>query len=127
MNPPKCTELDYINFLIAAQTVFSSVEASKTHPAEMGAPSHDAYTRLLQRLPPDNDALWQEVEPLVDVTQGVLVIDNTTLDKPYASPMALATRHRSGKHRRVVPGHQSDLVGVDRWNLPLALRLSPVR
>ena len=68
MNPPKCDELDYINFLIAAQKVFSSVEASKTHPAEEKAPAHDAYTRLLQRLPPDSTALWQEVEPWVDNT-----------------------------------------------------------
>ncbi|MCC6500230.1 MAG: IS701 family transposase, partial [Anaerolineales bacterium] len=28
MNPPKCDEMDYINFLIAAQQVFSSLEAS---------------------------------------------------------------------------------------------------
>jgi hypothetical protein len=96
--------MDYINFLIAAQKVFSSVEASKTHPAEIVAPAHDAYTRLLQRLPPDSNALWQEVEPLVDVTQGVLVIDDTTLDKPYASKIAMVTRHWSGKHGRVVQG-----------------------
>jgi putative transposase len=44
MNPPKCDEMDYINFLIAAQQVFSSVEASRTHPAGEQAPAHDAYT-----------------------------------------------------------------------------------
>ena len=104
MNPPKCDELDYINFLIAAQQVFSSVEASKTHPAEEKAPAHDAYTRLLQRLPPDSTALWQEVEPWVDKTGSVLVIDDSTLDKPYASQMGLVTRHWSGKHGRVVQG-----------------------
>jgi putative transposase len=36
--------MDYINFLIAAQQVFSSVEASRTHPVEEQAPAHDAYT-----------------------------------------------------------------------------------
>jgi hypothetical protein len=104
MNPPKCDEMDYINFLIAAQQVFSSVEASRTHPAEEQAPAHDAYTRLLQRLPPDSERLWQEVEPLVEREQGVMVLDDTTLDKPYASRMALVTRHWSGKHGRVVQG-----------------------
>lgn len=104
MNPPKCDEMDYINFLIAAQTVFSSVEASKTHPAEEQAPAHDAYTRLLKRLPPDSQALWQEVKQLVDMKSGVLVIDDSTLDKLYALQMALVTRHWSGKHHAVVQG-----------------------
>jgi putative transposase len=45
-----------------------------------------------------------EVEPLVQRRQGVLVIDDSTLDKPYASKMALVTRHWSGKHGRVVQG-----------------------
>ena len=103
MNPPKCNELDYINFLIAAQRVFSTVEAAKTAPDER-APAHDAYTRLLQRLRPDSAARWSEVEPLVQRTQGVLVIDDSTLDKPYASKMARVTRHWSGKHGRVVQG-----------------------
>ena len=96
--------MDYINFLIAAQQVFSNVEAARTHPAEEDAPAHDAYTRLLQRLPPDSARLWQEVEPLVEKRTGVLVFDDTTLDKPYASKMALVTRHWSGKHGEVVQG-----------------------
>jgi hypothetical protein len=56
------------------------------------------------RLPPDSERLWQEVEPLVERQKGVLVIDDTTLDKPYASKMGLVTRHWSGKHGRVVQG-----------------------
>ena len=104
MNPSKCDEYDYINFLVAAQTVFSAVEASRTHPdGEQGA-AHDAYTRLLQRLPPDSEALWQEVNPMIERESGILVLDDTTLDKPHASNMALVTRHWSGKHHRVVKG-----------------------
>jgi len=34
----------------------------------------------------------------------VLVVDDTTLDKPSARKMALVTRHWSGKHKRVVRG-----------------------
>lgn len=104
MNPPKCNEYDYINFLIAAQQAYSSVEAARTHPDEERGPAHDAYTRLLYRLSPDSEALWTEVAPLIDCKRGCLVIDDTTLDKPYASSMALVTRHWSGKHRRVVQG-----------------------
>ena len=125
MNPPKCDEMDYINFLIAAQQVFTSVEASQTHPAEEQAPAHDAYTRLLKRLPPDSQALWQEVKTLVDLLKGVLVIDDSTLDKPYASQMALVTRHWSGKHRAVVQGiNLISLVWTDReCRLPCDFRL----
>lgn len=104
MNRPKCDELDYINFLIAAQRTFTAVEAARTHPAEEAAPAHDAYTRLLRRAQSDGEALWQEVQPLVQRDRGVLVVDDTTLDKPYAKKMGLVTRHWSGKHRRVVQG-----------------------
>ena len=34
----------------------------------------------------------------------MLVLDDTTLDKPYAKKMDLVTRHWSGKHKRVVWG-----------------------
>jgi hypothetical protein len=104
MNAPKVDELDYINFLIAAQRVFSTVEAAKVSPDEMRQPAHDAYTRLLQRTPPDSMTLWLEVEPLVKRKSGVLVVDDSTLDKPYARHMALVTRHWSGKHHQVVQG-----------------------
>ena len=104
MNRPKCNEYDYINFLVAAQTVFSTVEAARTHPAGEGGPAHDAYTRLLQRLPPDSAALWAEVQDCIELSSGMLVIDDTTLDKPYASKMALVSRHWSGKHHAVVQG-----------------------
>ena len=36
--------------------------------------------------------------------QCILVIDDSTLDKPYARQMELVTRHWSGKHKQVVSG-----------------------
>ena len=99
MNPAKCDEYNYINFLVAAQTAFSASEAER-----VGVGAHDAYTRLLQRIPTDTEALWQEVVPCIERTKGVLVIDDSTLDKPYATKMELVSRHWSGKHKRVVQG-----------------------
>jgi Transposase DDE domain len=105
MNPPKCDELDYINFLIAAQKVFSNTEAAKCHPAANNdGPAHDAYTRLLHRCESDGAALWQEVKPCVALVGGILVVDDSTLDKFYARMIELVTRHWSGKHHRVVQG-----------------------
>lgn len=104
MNPPKCDEVDYIHFLIAVQKTFTCTEAARCQPEQERAPAHDAFTRLLTRRPPDTEALWQEAQGLVERAKGVLVVDDTTLDKPYARKMALVTRHWSGKHHRVVQG-----------------------
>ena len=52
---------------------------------------------------PDSETLWDEVRPLL-AAGGVLVIDDTTLDKPYARRMDLVTAHWSGKHEAVVRG-----------------------
>lgn len=67
-------------------------------------PAHDAFTRLLHRLEPQPEALWSEVWRQIDRRRGVLVLDDTTLDKPYARHMDLVTRHWSGKHQSVVSG-----------------------
>jgi hypothetical protein len=104
MNAPKVDELDYIQFLIAAQRVFTCTAAAACQPEQPAPPAHDAFTRLLARQPPDTAALWQEVQPLVSLTAGALLLDDSTLDKPYAQQMALVTRHWSGKHHRVVTG-----------------------
>jgi hypothetical protein len=55
-------------------------------------------------LEPTTAALWAEARSQVLLNQGVLVLDDSTLDKFYAREMALVTRHWSGKHRRVVQG-----------------------
>lgn len=104
MNKAKCEAEDYIQFLIAAQKTFSAVEAAASHPAGNEGPAHDAYTRLLERLPPDSAALWEEVSEHVDKTSGMLVIDDSTLDKPHARHMELVSRHWSGKQHQVVQG-----------------------
>lgn len=105
MNAARCDDLDYIQFLIAAQTVYSNTEAARCDPrAERERPAHDAYTRLLRRQPPDSAALWAEVQSCIRLDGGMLVLDDSTLDKPYARVMELVTRHWSGKHQRVVSG-----------------------
>ncbi|ADH61955.1 hypothetical protein Mesil_3485 (plasmid) [Allomeiothermus silvanus DSM 9946] len=104
MNPPKCDDLDYIHFLIAAQRVFTCTEAARCSPKEKSPPAHDAFTRLLQRQPPDTAALWQEAKAFVKLREGLLILDDTTLDKPYARDMDLVSYHWSGKHQRVVRG-----------------------
>jgi len=104
MNPPKCSDEDYINFVIATPRSVSATEAARVQGEEEQAPAHDAFTRLLHRLEPDAATLWGEAKSQVSLHQGILVIDDSTLDKPYARKMELVTRHWSGKHHAVVSG-----------------------
>jgi DDE superfamily endonuclease len=106
MNPPRASDQDYINFLLASQGRYTCTEAARSQPEERrpSRPSHDAFTRLLLRTPQDTGALWEEAERMVRKDSGVLVLDDTTLDKPYSKKIALVTNHWSGKHHRVVWG-----------------------
>jgi hypothetical protein len=127
MTPPaKVTDLDYIQFLLAAQTAFSCVEAARTDGAPDYPPAHDAYTRLLTRQPPDTEALWTETKPFVHPRSGLLVCDDSTLDKPHARHMALVHRHWSGKLKRSVLGiNLLTLLWTDSGaRLPIDCRLS---
>lgn len=103
MHSPKVTAHDYIAFLYATPHVVTATEAERIQITASHA-SHDAITRLLHRLDPDPAVLWEEAHALVDPTQGILIVDDTTLDKPYAQQIALVHRHWSGKHHQTVAG-----------------------
>jgi putative transposase len=103
MNAPRATPDDYIAFLVATPSEGTATEMARCQPVRPDSPAHDSFTRLLNRLEPDAEALWLEVRPLLP-TQGVLVFDDTVLDKPFARHMGLVGRHWSGRHQRVVQG-----------------------
>jgi putative transposase len=105
MNPARASEEDYINFLLASQGRYTCTEAARSQPEERAVrPSHDSFTRLLLRTPQDTGELWEEAQSMVSKDSGVLVLDDTTLDKPYSKKIALVTSHWSGKHGGVVRG-----------------------
>lgn len=104
MNPPKVNEEDYINFVIATPRQITATEAERVQPESQNAPAHDAFTRLLTRLEPDAETLWRDSKTQVDLSDGLLVVDDSTLDKPYSARNDLVYRHYSGKHGAVVSG-----------------------
>lgn len=104
MNPAKCNAYDYIQFLIGTPRVYSCTEAARVQPEQPNPPAHDALTRLLHRLEPTLERLWEEAKTSVRLAQGLLVIDDSTLDKPYAKKIPLVSRHWSGKPHKVVQG-----------------------
>ena len=68
------------------------------------------FTRLLHRLEPDAATLWREAAGQVEQQGGALVVDDSTLDKPYAKYIDLMQRHWSGQALRGGRGHQPDHV-----------------
>ena len=90
MNPPKCTSSNFINFLIATYQVCSCTEASRCLPAgELETIAHDSVKRLLERQPHHTEALYNEAKRLIRQKAGVLVIDDSTLDKPCSHQIEL--------------------------------------
>lgn len=57
------------------------MEAERVQPESANLPAHDAIARLLHRMEPSSEALWQEGEKHVSKDVGILVIDDSTLDK----------------------------------------------
>ncbi len=104
MNPPKVTAEDYINFIIATPRDVTATEAERVQPECKNAPAHDAFTRLLGRLEPDTETLWEEAKTQIDLSGGILILDDSTLEKPYLERNALVYRHWSGKQKEVVNG-----------------------
>jgi putative transposase len=104
MNSPKCNEYDYINFLMASPRIFCCTEAEKVQPEQETSPAHDSVNRLLYRLSSDTEVLWHEAARFTDMKHGVLILDDSALDKPYAKKIQPVTYHWSGKHHGVVKG-----------------------
>ena len=105
MNPPKCSDEDYINFVTATpRQVTATEEAARVQPEGVKLPQHAAFTRLLERLEPDPETLWHEAETQINLQGGILVLDDSTLNKPFSKRNDLVYRHWSGKHKEVVSG-----------------------
>lgn len=104
MNRARVSSEEYIQFLIGSPKVYSCTEAALVQPEGEVKRAHDAYTRLLQRLEPDAGQLWMESQGYVSKGAGILILDDSTLDKPYASKMELVGYHWSGNHHRTVKG-----------------------
>jgi putative transposase len=79
-------------------------EASWCLADEPESIAHESVKRLLERQPHHTEALYDKAKRLIRADEGVLVIDDSTLDKPYSHQIELVTRHWSGKHHRVVQG-----------------------
>ncbi len=100
MNAPRVTYPDYIDFLVAAPRMVSCTEAARSQPPDTRRAAHDALTRLLHRLDPDSTPLWEEAQDHIDLTRGMLIIDDLT-NQPGSTMNGWGTDTgtRTGKRR----------------------------
>ncbi len=60
IDPPRCIDTDYIDFLIGASNVFSYTEVARCYPIVDNALAHESFTHLLIR---EKDTLKQRLKP----------------------------------------------------------------
>jgi putative transposase len=51
-----------------------------------------------------SETLWQEASAQVELNKGILILDDSNLEKPYSKFNALVYQHWSGKQKEVVSG-----------------------
>lgn len=101
MNKQKCDEYLYTQFLLTAQDSYTCTELEKVAPEGM---AHDSPTRLLAKQKLTPKVLWKNVAAHVDMKHGVLVVDDSVIDKPKMQKLGLARWQYSGAHHDVVKG-----------------------
>ena len=104
IKPRTITDLDYINFLVAAQCDVSCVKAAECYTENGIVVAHDKINRFLTRQSLTPETLWNEVERFVEKRNGWLILDDTVLDKIYSEQIELTYYHWSGKHHKIVKG-----------------------
>ncbi|MCX7086701.1 MAG: transposase [Methylococcales bacterium] len=99
--PPtaRCTLPMYMGFLMSEPK-----SSTCTRLAEVMGISHDSVNRFLLRENYEPKDLFNEAKRLLNLVDGTLNVDDSTLDKPYSQHMELVGHFWSGKHHRVVKG-----------------------
>lgn len=114
LNPTKCDDLEYIHFLMASVDVFTCTEAARCQSVGENNPSHDSFTRFLQRQPPRYGWVVGLGTWNCSASDGFLVIDDSTLDKSYAKNMDLVY-------------HQICRMRLRSWSIVLELGFKMIR
>ncbi len=99
------TNLDlYTDYLLSS---FGATTATGLSRLTDGVISHDEVTRFLAGLDGSSKALWGQVKKLVrqiESPQGVLVVDDTIIEKAYSEENGLITTHYDHSKDRYVKG-----------------------
>lgn len=67
-------------------------------------PAHDSWNRWLSGVKLRPSILWEDINHLVDLESGYLIVDDSVADKWYAKQIELVKKQYSGTHHRIVDG-----------------------
>jgi len=82
MSKTKIQPEDYVQYLLARPLQLTCTGTACVRPKQPDPPAYDSFTRLLTRLEPDPETLWIEARPQIRLDDGILVLDDSTLDTP---------------------------------------------
>jgi len=94
----------YVDYLISS---FDTITATGLSNMLDGGVSHDAITRMLSSPSLTSKDLWLRAKPLVrevESDDGVLIIDDSLLEKPSTDEIALICYHYDHSKGRTVKG-----------------------
>lgn len=95
------TKLDYCQYLLS-----SPINYTVTNLADhLNGISHDRINRYLRGEKLTSRLLWDNVEPLLQISENAYVLfDDTVLDKRHSALIELTRRQYSGNEHRVIRG-----------------------
>jgi len=115
----------YIDYLISS---FNATTATGLSSLLEGEVSHDAITRMLSSPSQTSKDLWLRVKPLIrkiEREQGVLIIDDSILEKPSTDESSLICYHYDHSKGRTIKGINfiSALYHNQEVSLPVGVHL----
>lgn len=67
-------------------------------------PAHDSWNRWLSEVKLRPSILWEDIQHVVDLEGGYLIVDDSVADKWYTKQIELVKKQYSGTHHRIVEG-----------------------
>lgn len=96
-----CTKELYCTFLRITSQRYSALSLSEVAPIEL---SHDSISRWLSDAKCQPKDIWSEAKPHVLGSPGVLIVDDTILDKQRSDKIELVRYQYSGNAHDVIKG-----------------------
>ena len=101
MNKSLCTKELYSTFLRVTSQRYSALSLSEVSPVDL---SHDSISRWLSEAKCQPKDIWNEAKSHVLDTTGVLIVDDTILDKQRSDKIELVRYQYSGNVHDVIKG-----------------------